>query len=127
NRRRKQSLVSTPSTKQNDRRQIRDRTVALVNLVMGQVKILNRGEKLSLEINDRGLVLKVMDLDLDLDKRDLVLGSTNRFGPKPVVMQKRIRISKSNLKDIIYAGSAFFTSPPPSFVLIPFFFLQKRR
>ncbi|XP_058759525.1 uncharacterized protein LOC131632812 [Vicia villosa] len=126
NRRRKRSPVSSPPVKQNDRRNSGDRTVAPVNLVMGQVKILKRGEKLSPEISeDGGLVLKAMDLDLDLDldldKTDLVLGSTDRFGPDPVAMQEQIKISESNLKDGIYAGSAFFSSPPPSSVPVPFF------
>ncbi|CAL5198741.1 unnamed protein product [Lathyrus oleraceus] len=125
NRRRKRSPVSTsPAAKQNDRRKSGDRTVAPVNLVMGQVKILKRGEKLSPEISDdAGLVMKAMDLDLDLDldQPDLVLGSTDRFGPDPVAMQKQIRVSDSNLKDGIYAGSAFFSSPPPSSVPVPLF------
>lgn len=125
NRRRKRSPVSTsPAEKQNDRRQSGDRTVAPANLVMGQVKILKRGEKLSPEISDDGgLLVKAMDLDidLDLDQHDLVLGSTDRLGPDPVAMQTQIMISDSNLKDGIYAGSAFFTSPPPSSVPVPAF------
>lgn len=117
-------MSTSPAAKQNDRRKSGDRTVAPVNLVMGQVKILKRGEKLSPEVSDdAGLVMKAMDLDLDLDldQPDLVLGSTDRFGPDPVAMQKQIRVSDSNLKDGIYAGSAFFSSPPPSSVPVPLF------
>lgn len=130
NRRRKRSPVSTsPAAKQNDRRKSGDRTVAPVNLVMGQVKILKRGEKLSPEISDdAGLVMKAMDLDLDLDldQPDLVLGSTDRFGPDPVAMQKQIRVSDSNLKDGIYAGSAFFFFSSSEFRSGSFVFAEER-
>ncbi|KAE9609773.1 hypothetical protein Lal_00006158 [Lupinus albus] len=61
---------------------------ATTNLVIGQVKILKRGEKLSLE---------------------------NR----PVTVKKQIRVSDA--KEMMYAGSAFVTSPPPSFVPVPGF------
>ncbi|KAK7304767.1 hypothetical protein VNO77_42654 [Canavalia gladiata] len=48
-----------------------------VNLVMGQVKILKRGEKLSPEY-DRKVLADSTDEGLDL-----VLGSTDRLGPDP--------------------------------------------
>ncbi|GAU11985.1 hypothetical protein TSUD_196090 [Trifolium subterraneum] len=120
NRRRKRSPVA--NVNHNDRRQIVDRTAAPVNLVMGQVKILKRGEKLSPEKfnlveEDR----KVKDKDMDLTRPDLLLGSTDRFGPDPITMQKQIRVSESVLKDAIYAGSAFVASPPPSSVPVPGF------
>ncbi|XP_027338882.1 uncharacterized protein LOC113852727 [Abrus precatorius] len=47
------------------------------NLVMGQVKILKRGEKLSLEDGGTGRV------DSSYEGFDLVLGSTDRLGPDP--------------------------------------------
>ncbi|CAK8563536.1 unnamed protein product [Lathyrus sativus] len=124
NRRRNRSPVSAfPAAKQHDRRKSGERTfdnVAPVNLVMGKVKILKRGEKLTPEISyDSGLVVKAMDLKLD--QPDLVLGSTDRFGPEPLAMQKQIRVSDSNLKDAIYAGSTIFSSPPPSSVPVPLF------
>ncbi|CAK8563535.1 unnamed protein product [Lathyrus sativus] len=112
NRRRNRSPVSAfPVAKQHDRRKSGERTfdkVAPVNLVMGKVKILKRGEKLTPEISyDSGLVVKAMDLKLDQ--------------PEPVAMKKQIRVSDSNLKDAIYAGSTIFSSPSPSSVPVPLF------
>ena len=52
-----------------------------------------------------------------MENSDLVLGSTDRFGPDPITMQKQIRVSK----DVIYAGSGFVSSPPPSSVPVPAF------
>ncbi|CAL0307080.1 unnamed protein product [Lupinus luteus] len=63
------------------------RIPATAKLVIGQVKILKRGEKLSLENN------------------------------RPVMVKKQIRDSK----EMMYAGSAFITSPPPCFVPFPGF------
>ncbi|CAJ2634564.1 unnamed protein product [Trifolium pratense] len=116
NRRRKRSPVA--NVNHNDRKQSVDRTVAPVNLVMGQVKILKRGEKLSPE---KFNVVEENRKVKDLDRPDLLLGSTDRFGPDPVTMQKQIRVSDSVLKDGIYAGSAFVASPPPSSVPVPGF------
>ncbi|CAK8560141.1 unnamed protein product [Lathyrus sativus] len=124
-RRRNRSPVSDfPAAKQHDRRKSGERTfdkVAPANFVMGKVKILKRGEKLSPEISyDSRLVVKAMDLKLD--QPDLVSGSTDRFGPDPGAMQKQIRVSDSSLKDEIYAGSTIFSSPSPSSVPLPLFF-----
>ncbi|XP_054806022.1 uncharacterized protein LOC129308717 [Prosopis cineraria] len=92
------------------------------NLVMGQVKILKRGERLSSE-NNQKRVLAVSSDNHKMAKSDgdfdLVLGSTDRLGPDPEMVQKQIRIS--DLKDGIYAGSAFIASPPPSSVPVPGF------
>ncbi|KAG6586356.1 hypothetical protein SDJN02_17891, partial [Cucurbita argyrosperma subsp. argyrosperma] len=90
------------------------------NLVMGQVKILKRGEMLCPDggVGDGGkrmLESKVEDLDL-------VLGSTDRLGPDPDLMQKQVVFSELKVADGIYAGSgAFFASPPPSSVPLPSF------
>ncbi|KAK2358038.1 hypothetical protein P8452_77232 [Trifolium repens] len=122
NRRRKRSPVA--NVNHNDRKQSVDRTAAPVNLVMGQVKILKRGEKLSPEkfnVVEEDRKVKTTGLIMDLDRPDLLLGSTDRFGPDPITMQKQIRVSDSVLKDGIYAGSAFVASPPPSSVPVPGF------
>lgn len=81
------------------------------NLVMGQVKILKRGEKLP------EIVAKTEE------RFDLGLGSTDRLGPDPETLQKVIRVS--DLKDGMYAGSAFVSSPPPSSVPVPWFLGKK--
>ncbi|KAE9602338.1 hypothetical protein Lal_00049840 [Lupinus albus] len=60
---------------------------ATTKLVIGQVKILKRGEKLRVENN------------------------------RPVMVKKQIR----DAKEMMYAGSAFVTSPPPCFVPFPGF------
>lgn len=118
NRRRKRSPVTTGQSNQHDRKQSVDRTVAPTKLVMGQVKILKRGEKLSPEI----VIPVVEDQKVKAVKAmDLILGSTDRFGPDPITMQKQIRVSDSVSEDVIYAGSGFVSSPPPSSVPVPGF------
>ena len=99
------------------------------NLVMGQVKILNRGEALSLGLakysrsvggSNRKPRVKKGEGDADLG-----LGSTNRLGPDPETVKKQVRVSNCKVVaggDGLYAGSgAFFTSPPPSSVPLPAF------
>ncbi|XP_061348184.1 uncharacterized protein LOC133293607 [Gastrolobium bilobum] len=81
------------------------------NLVMGQVKILKRGEKLS---PDDGLAQKKSE-----EGFDLVLGSTDRLGPDPETVKKQVRVP--DLKDGIYGGSGSVASPPPSSVPVPGF------
>ncbi|KAJ1436960.1 hypothetical protein SESBI_03795 [Sesbania bispinosa] len=83
------------------------------NLVMGQVKILKRGEKLSPE---------------DTTKKseegfDLVLGSTDRLGPDPETVQKQVRVP--DLTEGIYAGPTSLASPPPSSLPVPGFLGKK--
>ena len=93
-----------------------------MNLVMGQVKILKRGEKLFSEENHRGIVDSPGDRKARANGEedlDLVLGSTDRLGPDPETVQKQVRVS--DFKDGIYAGSACVTSPPPSSVPVPGF------
>lgn len=104
-RRRKRSPVS------GDRGQVQSRMVEarspVKNLVMGQVKILKRGEVLEA-------------LKLGFGDEDLVLSSTDRLGPDPDTVQKQI--------SGLYAGSAsFFASPPPSSLPIPAFFEKKEK
>lgn len=127
NRRRKRSPVAV-SPIQHDRDRSRCRDSSLVdkcpttNLVMGQVKILKRGEKLSSEENHGGIVDSAGNRKARAKSEedlDLVLGSTDRLGPDPETVQKQVRVS--DLKDAIYAGSACVTSPPPSSVPVPGF------
>lgn len=76
------------------------------NLVMGQVKILKRGEVLR-------------------PPTDLIMGSTERLGPEPETVQKQIRVSDL---EKLYAGSAvLLASPPPSSLPLPAFFSKKNR
>jgi hypothetical protein len=86
------------------------------NLVMGQVKILKRGEKLVQTRNG---------CDSNKENLDLVLGSTNRLGPDPDMVQKQIKVSEFKVVDGIYAGSAFVASPPPSSLPLPGFLGKK--
>lgn len=80
-----------------------------LNLVMGEVKILKRGEVLT---NN-----KVVTGDVVGD--DLVLSSTDRLGPEPDMVPKRMTIAD------FYAGSGFVSSPPPSSLPVPAFFKKK--
>jgi len=80
-------------------------------LVMGQVKILKRGE----EFKPR-MFFGVDDDDLGLD-----LGSTHRLGPDPEVVQKQIRVPD------LYAGSTSLVSaPPPSDLPFPSALVRSR-
>ncbi|XP_028760758.1 uncharacterized protein LOC114719424 [Neltuma alba] len=126
-RRRKRSPVAVQAN-HNDRGRSRyggRSTVAKsagAKLVMGQVKILKRGERLSSE-DDHSQAVAVSSNNQKMPKSDegfdLVLGSTDRLGPDPEMVQEQIRIS--DLKDGIYAGSAFAASPPPSSLPVPGF------
>ncbi|XP_041016868.1 uncharacterized protein LOC121259370 [Juglans microcarpa x Juglans regia] len=83
------------------------------NLIMGQVKILKRGENLS-----------------QADKESLEevdLGSTERLGPDPVSIPNLVRLTTdSNVVAGFYAGASVFAeSPPPSSLPLPAFFLKK--
>ncbi|CAN6817425.1 unnamed protein product [Brassica oleracea var. botrytis] len=68
------------------------------NLVMGQVKILKRGETLSAFRNG-------------------VVTSTNKIGPEPETSQKQI----GEIVSRRYAGACSSASPPPSSLPIPCF------
>ena len=127
NRRRKRSPVAGQVNQQDrDRIQRRDGSVAskgsAANLVMGQVKILKRGEKLNPEDDRKRMGVSVENRKIRAKSEedlDLVLGSRDRFGPQQMMAQKQITISE--FKDGIYAGSAIFKSPPPSSVPVPAF------
>ncbi|KAJ7979652.1 Proline-rich nuclear receptor coactivator [Quillaja saponaria] len=132
-RRRKRSPVAVQSNQQDrDRDRSRygygDRSVVdkapSRDLVMGQVKILKRGETLSVEKNSKGLGIVEKNRKTRVncgEDLDLVLGSIDRLGPDPETVQKQIRVSECKVVDGIYAGSAFVSSPPPSSLPVPGF------
>nr|GMD64739.1 uncharacterized protein LOC109159390 [Ipomoea batatas] len=97
------------------------------HLVMGQVKILKRGEALTVSMKD-GLEKKVMMMEGEKSEvnccapeedDDLALSTTDRLGPEPDMVPKQIKIAD------FYAGSAFISSPPPSSLPVPAFFKKK--
>ncbi|KAK2659582.1 hypothetical protein Ddye_006115 [Dipteronia dyeriana] len=118
---------------------------AKTNLVMGQVKILKRGEDLSLataaqklvsvDLKSASAVQKPVSAEPEKKKKggavvqkrtDPDLGSTERLGPEPGSVPVQIRLSESkNRAPSFYAGSAFVTSPPPSSLPLPAFFTKK--
>ncbi|XP_018853733.2 uncharacterized protein LOC109015720 [Juglans regia] len=115
-RRRRRSPPSIQSSPQH-----RDRSlVAMVpakNMVMGQVRILKRGETLSqTKVSDNRKSRAKKERDLNL-----VLGSTDRLGPDPETVQRQIRVSEFKVNDGIYGGSSVVESPPPCSLPVPGF------
>ncbi|ESQ37856.1 hypothetical protein EUTSA_v10029029mg [Eutrema salsugineum] len=103
---------------------------ANTNLVMGQVKILKRGETLSAFRSKENSSSSCVDRDGDDKNRsalrttdvDLVVASTNRIGPDPETVQKQIGAFKG--LEIVagkYAGTGCSVSPPPCSLPIPCF------
>lgn len=98
---------------------------AAKNLVMGQVKILKRGEDIVeavkatplVKVDQKSKVDDVSKLKVVNLKDDLVLSTTDRLGPEPEMVPKLPEM---------YAGSAFFDSPPPSSLPIPAFFAKEK-
>jgi len=82
------------------------------SLVMEQVKILKRGEPLN-EAKAPKDQPKIEVIN------DLALSTTDRFGPEPDLVPKKMTIAD------FYAGFGFFDSPPPSSVPVPAFFAKK--
>ncbi|KAE8658236.1 hypothetical protein F3Y22_tig00116973pilonHSYRG00020 [Hibiscus syriacus] len=102
-----------------------DPKVRAKNLVMGQVKILKRGEELKKPSTRKSVRFEKENVDVDL-------GSTNLLGPDPWSIPTQTRLTESNNRNnnkvnpvTFYAGSAFITSPPPSSVPKPAFFTKK--
>nr|GLL46952.1 uncharacterized protein LOC109159390 [Ipomoea trifida] len=87
------------------------------HLVMGQVKILKRGEALTVSMKE-GEKSEVNCCAPEEDD-DLALSTTDRLGPEPDMVPKQIKIAD------FYAGSAFISSPPPSSLPVPAFFKKK--
>ncbi|CAL1401052.1 unnamed protein product [Linum trigynum] len=79
------------------------------NLVMGQVKILKLEELLGKsEDEKKGKRWWIWDWD--------------RFGPELETVRKEVRVEEFNKAvDVMYAGSAFFTSSRPSLLLVSAF------
>lgn len=103
-------------------------------LVMGQVKILKRGEDVKLVVVEKKVETvaekaAVEEKKAEPSKKVVVfnedkvfgLGSVERFGPDPVTASKQIRFPVNGF----YAGSAFVTSPPPSSLPMPGFCNKK--
>ncbi|PHU09287.1 hypothetical protein BC332_21147 [Capsicum chinense] len=89
-----------------------------LHLVMGEVKILKRGEVLTNKVS-----LNIVKEDNNFVSGevvgDLLLSTTDRLGLEPDMVPKHITIAD------LYAGSAFVSSPPPSSLPVPAFFKKK--
>ncbi|KAL7164140.1 hypothetical protein ACSBR2_040118 [Camellia fascicularis] len=111
----------TPQNNKNNKaRQTMSHNLPSKNLVMGQVKILKRGEELTIfKSRDSGADdSKPPDKEAgDLD--DLLVSSTARLGPEPEMVPKQMRLGD------FYAGSVIIESPPPSSLPLPAFFSKK--
>ncbi|CAL0304920.1 unnamed protein product [Lupinus luteus] len=135
-RRRTQPPVTTNSNDRDRSRNGVDRSTVVVkgpgsNLVMGQVKILKRGEKLpEIAKSDERVDSSLESVAEIGESFNLGLGSTDRLGPDPVTVKEQIKVQKqirvSDLKNGVYAGSNFdVASPPPSSVPVPIFLGKK--
>ncbi|CAH9136078.1 unnamed protein product [Cuscuta epithymum] len=89
---------------------------AMSNLIMGQVKILKRGETLT---NTASLVVESKKAEIepfaDSLEKELVLSTISRLGPEPERMLNEIKIGD------FYAGLSVATPPPPSSLPLPSF------
>ncbi|PSS21004.1 Cortactin-binding protein like [Actinidia chinensis var. chinensis] len=95
------------------------------NLVMGEVKILKRGEEIPKSQSPPPPEAKKSNRRFCGE--NLVVCSTDRLGPDPEIVQKQVRVSDSKVVDGLYAGSAtFLASPPPSSLPVPDFFMKKK-
>ncbi|CAH8333703.1 unnamed protein product [Eruca vesicaria subsp. sativa] len=99
------------------------------NLVMGQVKILKRGETLTSLLNKENNScpddkkrhrLRITDVDF-------IVESTNRIRPEPETLHKQIRAFKGLeiVSSVDYAGASSSASPPPNSLPIPCFLDNK--
>ncbi|GFY96896.1 hypothetical protein Acr_11g0012020 [Actinidia rufa] len=107
----------SPPENNNKSRQTMVDNFPAKNLVMGQVKILKRGEELTVMTN-RGSEKSPKKDDKDFD--DLVLSSISRLGPEPEMVPKQLRLGDN------YAGLGFVGSPPPSSLPLPAFLSKKK-
>lgn len=104
----------SPDPNESRSKQIKSNTNNTNNnnsLVLGQVKILKRGE--SLQTIVQPTVAKYGD-----NGTDMAVYGTGRLGPDPKTVTKQVRFG---LPDV-YAGSAFSMSPSPSSLPLPSFF-----
>ncbi|XP_054822390.1 uncharacterized protein LOC129320798 [Prosopis cineraria] len=93
------------------------------NLVMGQVKILKRGEKLSFDSGCSALAASGENHNAGAKSEedlDLVIESTDRLGRDPKMAQNHSKVG-------VFAGFAFDGSPSPGSVPIPRFLGKKLR
>lgn len=79
---------------------------------MEKVTILRRGESLDSKIRSEAL---------RKEGGDLVVVGTQRLGPDPEMVPRRIRIADLKRGTDVYAGSAFSVSPSPSALPLPSF------
>ncbi|XP_021276930.1 uncharacterized protein LOC110411203 [Herrania umbratica] len=122
-RRRKRSSAGFQS---NNRRQSESMVVKSPgkNLVMGEVKILKRGEKL-IPATQKTNRARIHGSSGE-EESDLALGSTNRLGPDPETMQKQIKLKEFKICNDTFAGSNS-VSPPPSSLPVPGFLGKTER
>ncbi|CAH2072041.1 unnamed protein product [Thlaspi arvense] len=102
------------------------------NLVMGQVKILKRGETLSaFRSKESGSCVDREDTKRPVSRLlgvDLLVASANRLGPEPEIVQKQIgAFKRSEIVAGVYAGAGSSVSPHPSSVPIPCFLGKKNK
>lgn len=108
-----------------DRRQFgspdKENSEARKPLVLGQVTILKRGEELKAkpQTPPSPSAAATAAAPRSAGNDPSVLCSTNRLGPDPKILPKF-----SDLK-AVYAGPAYITSPAPSSLPFPAFFLKK--
>ncbi|KAF6147594.1 hypothetical protein GIB67_031585 [Kingdonia uniflora] len=124
NNRRKRSSSSRSDNSSEDRCGSKNVVVSKApppNLLMGKVTILKRGEKLNLD----QIESKIVKSD------DLVLFSTDRLGPDPMMVPKQIRLtdlkSEDDDDDIMFAGSVIVASPSPKSLPMPAFFKSSNK
>lgn len=97
---------------------MKDPTFSVKNIVMGQVKILKRGEPLP----DMNKKMVGGTKPADRDDEEMILSSTGRLGPDPDLVQKQIRASD------FYAGSGqIVASPHPSSLPFPALLAKKEK
>ncbi|CAN8248093.1 unnamed protein product [Cochlearia groenlandica] len=129
---RQRKRIPTPS---KPKKAVVSPTAANNNLVMGQVKILKRGETLNAFLNKEETI-NCSDRDDTTTRRsvsvmndvDLIVASTNRLGPDPETVQNQI-VAFKGLEIVTgddYAGVGCSVSPPPSSVPIPCFLGKKK-
>lgn len=93
----------------------KDPAFSAKNIVMGQVKILKRGEPLP----DMSKQLVGRAKPADRHDEEMILSSTGRLGPDPDLVQKQIRASD------FYAGLGPIVPPHPSSLPFPALLAKK--
>ncbi|EEF46907.1 uncharacterized protein LOC8274216 [Ricinus communis] len=114
----------SPNTSPPSRAAVLPKVVAAP--VIGQVKILKRGEQLPKTTPEKVLS---QPIKIEMKNKYGDLGSTQRLGPDPELVPtgSRARLTEPDNSKVhgFYAGSAFITSPPPSSLPLPAFFMKK--